>query len=60
MDHTEAYALAADSRQWWLASSRAAAGLLHDTRAPTAVAAVPPRPTQAALQIDNHWVLRAS
>ncbi|MDP3926598.1 MAG: DUF1513 domain-containing protein, partial [Hydrogenophaga sp.] len=58
IEHTEAYALAANLNQWWLASSRSEAGLLH-----SGVAANTSPPLKArhagkgSLQIDNHWVL---
>lgn len=61
LEHDEAYALAASSARWWLASSRGTAGLLQGglpgsapvhTRASDRAAPV--------LQIDNHWVLPSS
>lgn len=59
IEHTEAYALAADRARWWLASSRGHAGLLHGRRGDAAPARTRPSDRQAAqaLQIDNHWVL---
>ncbi len=56
--HTEAYALAGDGRQWWAASSRGAAGVLHRAGPGDASAVAHNRHAQA-LQIDNHWVLAA-
>lgn len=55
--HTEAYALAGDGRQWWAASSRGAAGVLHRAGTHGATGLAHNRRAQA-LQIDNHWVLR--
>jgi hypothetical protein len=54
IDHPEAYALAANSSRWWLASSQGAAGVL----APAHAVASADSATTAALQLDNHWVLR--
>ena len=60
IEHVEAYALASDREQWWLASSRGQVGLLHggtDGAEPSRSRA-PDRDT-LALQIENHWVLMA-
>jgi hypothetical protein len=60
IDHVEAYALASDRRRWWLASSRGLIGLLRGGTdgAEPLPARAPDRDAQA-LQIENHWVLRA-
>ena len=61
IEHVEAYALASDREQWWLASSRGQVGLLHggtdgtDGAEPSRSRA-PDRDT-LAVQIENHWVL---
>ncbi|UCU94259.1 DUF1513 domain-containing protein [Hydrogenophaga taeniospiralis] len=61
IEHVEAYALASDRQQWWLASSRGQVGLLHggtdgtDGAEPSRSRA-PDRDT-LAVQIENHWVL---
>ena len=60
IEHVEAYALASDREQWWLASSRGQVGLLHggtDGAEPSRSRA-PDRDT-LVLQIENHWVLMA-
>ncbi|MEZ5662449.1 MAG: DUF1513 domain-containing protein [Burkholderiaceae bacterium] len=57
LHHPEACALTAESGQWWLASSRAAAGLRQGTatRPDAATTSAAPKPMADAL-IDNHWV----
>ena len=60
IEHVEAYALASDRQQWWLASSRGQVGLLRggtDGAEPVHTRA-PDRDTPAP-QIENHWVLMA-
>lgn len=55
MAHAEAYALAGDGRQWWAASSRGAAGVLHRAGTGDATSLARNRHAQS-MQIDNHWV----
>lgn len=58
IEHTEAYALAANLNQWWLASSRSEAGLLHSGVAANASPPLKARHAgKGSLQIDNHWIL---
>lgn len=54
IEHREAYALAGDGHQWWLASSLGAAGIQHgaDEKGHRVASH-----STAAMQIDNHWAL---
>ena len=55
--HRDAYALASASDRWWLASSRAEAGLMRARSGlSTTLTLQPETPAMGALQIDNHWL----
>lgn len=60
IEHREAYALASDGEDWWLASTLGQVGWLHGgAPSPAARPVLPARTTQPALQLDNHWLLAA-